>query len=225
MVTRKCCISEIGLGDPSGSTIVHITRFSHSGISSPADKFAARRSPMADRGDRTREVWGTPHHSGRRGSINQIRQKIVEASSSSLMHQNLLIDGEAGPINAADGGDMARLGPALQAAGKNAGPARASHDSRDLAAYTQHRQATHPTLVDDLSREVYCMLGIPVDDILMPSTVERIEAAIANKRPFLLSTPNLNFLINSQSDASFRELWSLVTSVLRTLCRCFGSAD
>ena len=103
---------------------------------------------------------------------------------------------------------MARLGPALEAAPKNPNgvdPSRASHDSRDLAAYTQHGQATHPTLVDDLSREVYCMLGIPVDDIRMPSTVERIEAAIANKRPFLLSTPNLNFLINSQSDASFRE--------------------
>src|SRR5271170_6630720 len=110
------------------------------------------------------------------------------------MHQNLLING--GSINSVDGGDVARLGPALEAAGKNAGPARASHDSRDLAAYTPHGQATHPTLVDDLSREVYCMLGIPVDDIRMPST---------NKQPFLLSTPNLNFLINSQSDASFRE--------------------
>jgi len=106
------------------------------------------------------------------------------------------------------GSDVARLGPALEAPPKNPNgvdPSRASHDSRDLAAYTQHRQATHPTLVDDLSREVYCMLGIPVDDIRMPSTVERIEAAIANKSPFLLSTPNLNFLINSQSDASFRE--------------------
>src|SRR5271156_2176608 len=127
------------------------------------------------------------------------------------MHQNLLING--GSINSADGGDVARLGPALEAAGKNAGPARASHDSRDLAAYTPHGQATHPTLVDDLSREVYCMLGIPVDDIRMPSTVERIEAAIANKSPFLLSTPNLNFLINSQSDASFGE-----TLVFSDLC-------
>ena len=111
---------------------------------------------------------------------------------------------------------MARRGPAPEAPPKNPNgvdPSRASHDSRDLAAYTQHRQATHPTLVDDLSREVYCMLGIPVDDIRMPSTVERIEAAIANKRPFLLSTPNLNFLINSQSDASFRE-----TLVFSDLC-------
>jgi N-acetylglucosaminyldiphosphoundecaprenol N-acetyl-beta-D-mannosaminyltransferase len=114
------------------------------------------------------------------------------------------------------GGDVARRGPAPEAPPKNPNgldPSRASHDSRDLAAYTQHRQATHLTLVDDLSREVYCMLGIPVDDIRMPSTVERIEAAIANKRPFLLSTPNLNFLINSQSDASFRE-----TLVFSDLC-------
>jgi N-acetylglucosaminyldiphosphoundecaprenol N-acetyl-beta-D-mannosaminyltransferase len=114
------------------------------------------------------------------------------------------------------GGDVARLRPALEAPPKNPNggdPSRASHDSRDLAAYTQHREATHPTLVDDLSREVYCMLGIPVDDIRMPSTVERIEAAIANKWPFLISTPNLNFLINSQSDACFRE-----TLVFSDLC-------
>src|SRR5580692_3482738 len=97
-------------------------------------------------------------------------------------------------------------GSALEAAPKNRSdvdPSRASDCSRDPAA----------TLVDDLSREVYCMLGIPVDDIRMPSTVERIEAAIANKRPFLLSTPNLNFLMNSQSDASFRE-----TLVFSDLC-------
>ena len=110
---------------------------------------------------------------------------------------------------------MAKLGPALEATAKDPDGLvrRALLIFRDLAAYTQHGQATHPKVVDDLSREVYCMLGIPVDDIRMPSTEERIEAAIAEKRPFLLSTPNLNFLINSQSDANFRE-----TLVFSDLC-------
>jgi N-acetylglucosaminyldiphosphoundecaprenol N-acetyl-beta-D-mannosaminyltransferase len=70
------------------------------------------------------------------------------------------------------------------------------------------------------------MFGIPFDCIGMRSAVERIESAIANKSPFPLLTPNLNFLIDSLSDASFRE--TLVFSDLcppRTVCSCFGSAN
>jgi len=59
--------------------------------------------------------------------------------------------------------------------------------------------------LDDLSREVYCILGIPVDAIEMPAVLRRIETAAASRVPFLISTPNLNFLVNSQSDSDFRE--------------------
>ena len=65
---------------------------------------------------------------------------------------------------------------------------------------------------DDLSRDVYCILGIPVDAIGMQSCVHRIEAAAAGRMPFLVSTPNLNFLVNSRLDSNFRE--SLVLSDL-----------
>ena len=58
---------------------------------------------------------------------------------------------------------------------------------------------------DDLSREVYCILGLPIDAIEMPVVLRSIEAAASNRAPFLISTPNLNWLVNSQTDPEFRE--------------------
>jgi N-acetylglucosaminyldiphosphoundecaprenol N-acetyl-beta-D-mannosaminyltransferase len=65
---------------------------------------------------------------------------------------------------------------------------------------------------DDLSRDVYCVLGIPVDAIEMADVLGSIRAAAASKTPFLISTPNLNFLVSSKTDAEFRE--SLLASEL-----------
>src|SRR5208282_5209042 len=62
-----------------------------------------------------------------------------------------------------------------------------------------------PAIPDDLSREVYCILGMPIDAIEMPAVLHSIDAAAANGAPFLISTPNLNWLVNSQQDAEFRE--------------------
>ena len=59
---------------------------------------------------------------------------------------------------------------------------------------------------DDLSRDVYCILGMPIDAIEMQSCLRRIETAAARRVPFLISTPNLNFLVNSQLDWDFREI-------------------
>lgn len=59
---------------------------------------------------------------------------------------------------------------------------------------------------DDLSREVYCILGIPIDAIAMSAVMQRIDAAARQTAPYLISTPNLNFLVNSQTDPEFREL-------------------
>jgi N-acetylglucosaminyldiphosphoundecaprenol N-acetyl-beta-D-mannosaminyltransferase len=68
-------------------------------------------------------------------------------------------------------------------------------------------------LPDDLSREVYCILGIPVDAIGMYAALRRIESAAAGLTPFLISTPNLNFLVNSQLESDFRE-----SMILSDLC-------
>jgi N-acetylglucosaminyldiphosphoundecaprenol N-acetyl-beta-D-mannosaminyltransferase len=68
------------------------------------------------------------------------------------------------------------------------------------------------TDADDLAREVYCIAGVPIDAISMPAVLARVEAAAQRAARFLLSTPNLNFLVHSQQDADFRE--SLLSSDL-----------
>jgi N-acetylglucosaminyldiphosphoundecaprenol N-acetyl-beta-D-mannosaminyltransferase len=67
------------------------------------------------------------------------------------------------------------------------------------------RFAAGEDVADDFSREVYCVLGIPVDAIGMSEMLSGIRAAATSRTPFLISTPNLNFLISSQTDAEFRE--------------------
>jgi N-acetylglucosaminyldiphosphoundecaprenol N-acetyl-beta-D-mannosaminyltransferase len=70
---------------------------------------------------------------------------------------------------------------------------------------------------DDLAREMYCILGVPIDAVEMPEVMRRIEAAAAETTAFVISTPNLNFLVNSQSDPEFRE-----SLLLSDLCPADG---
>ena len=58
---------------------------------------------------------------------------------------------------------------------------------------------------DDLSRDVYCVLGMPVDAIDMASVVRRVQAAAASGVRYLISTPNLNFLVGSRTDVELRD--------------------
>jgi N-acetylglucosaminyldiphosphoundecaprenol N-acetyl-beta-D-mannosaminyltransferase len=58
---------------------------------------------------------------------------------------------------------------------------------------------------DDLERNVFCILGMPIDAVEMPEVLRRIKVAAAGSEAFVLSTPNLNFLVNSLSDSEFRE--------------------
>ncbi len=57
---------------------------------------------------------------------------------------------------------------------------------------------------DDFARKVYCVLGVPVDDIDMAGVVDRIHRAASTRKPLFLSTPNLNYLMLSQRDPEFR---------------------
>jgi N-acetylglucosaminyldiphosphoundecaprenol N-acetyl-beta-D-mannosaminyltransferase len=60
-------------------------------------------------------------------------------------------------------------------------------------------------LPSNLSREVYCILGVPIDAVDLPGVVGRLESAAARHETLLVSTPNLNFLVNSLSDPEFRQ--------------------
>lgn len=58
---------------------------------------------------------------------------------------------------------------------------------------------------DDLARKVYGVLGIPVDAIDFPVLLKSMETAAGNSVPFLISTPNVNFLVTSHQNSEFRE--------------------
>ena len=72
----------------------------------------------------------------------------------------------------------------------------------DAAISVPHSGNANPEV---LFRDVYCVLGLAIDAIEMPAVVHRIEAVIANPTTFLISTVNVNFLVASQFDPSFRE--------------------
>src|SRR5262245_27392921 len=67
------------------------------------------------------------------------------------------------------------------------------------------RAAESGTCTDDLGREVYCVLGMPIDAVAMTTALARIDAAAVNATPYLISTPNLHFLVSSLTDEEFRE--------------------
>lgn len=59
--------------------------------------------------------------------------------------------------------------------------------------------------VPDFSREVYCLLGLPVDRVDLADAEQRIRAAAERRAPCFLSTPNVNWLVASQTDARLRD--------------------
>ena len=57
---------------------------------------------------------------------------------------------------------------------------------------------------DDFSRKVFCVLGVPVDDITMAGLVARTHQSASDRKPLFISTPNLNYLMLSQRHPEFR---------------------
>ena len=58
---------------------------------------------------------------------------------------------------------------------------------------------------DDLSRNVFCLLGVPVDNITVSETLDYVEAAQKANQAFLLATPNVNFIATAAFDDDFRD--------------------
>jgi N-acetylglucosaminyldiphosphoundecaprenol N-acetyl-beta-D-mannosaminyltransferase len=57
---------------------------------------------------------------------------------------------------------------------------------------------------NNLYREVYGVLGLPIDAIGMGAAIQQVRAAATSNKRFFISTVNLNFLTTSSSDAEFR---------------------
>ena len=77
-----------------------------------------------------------------------------------------------------------------------------SVDEGGLASATASSDQAH---LDDLSREVFGVLGIPLDALDLEAVLRRIDLSVDARAPFWLSTPNVNFLMMSRSDEEFRE--------------------
>ena len=67
--------------------------------------------------------------------------------------------------------------------------------------------------LDDLGRNVFCLLGALVDNIAMPEALDRIETAVRARTPFLVATPNVNFIVNAILDDEFKK-----TLIFSDLC-------
>ena len=70
---------------------------------------------------------------------------------------------------------------------------------------------------DDLARNVFGIFGIPIDAVDLDGALRQIEEAIDFKQKLLISTPNINFLVTSWEDSSFRE-----SLLLSDLCPADG---
>ena len=77
--------------------------------------------------------------------------------------------------------------------------------------------AVSPIGQSDFSRNTFGLMGIPVDAISIADTLKRIEAAVEQQKPTLISTPNLNFLATSLRDSELRR-----SVVLSALCPVDG---
>ncbi len=59
--------------------------------------------------------------------------------------------------------------------------------------------------MDDLSREVFGVLGLTLDALTFSALMRSIETASSIVTPFFISTPNVNFLVTSRRNVAFRE--------------------
>ena len=54
-------------------------------------------------------------------------------------------------------------------------------------------------------RDVYCLMGLPIDALGMDGAVKRVRQAAFSNTRLLVSTVNVNFLMTARRDASFRD--------------------
>jgi N-acetylglucosaminyldiphosphoundecaprenol N-acetyl-beta-D-mannosaminyltransferase len=67
------------------------------------------------------------------------------------------------------------------------------------------KKSQTPGHSNDIDRDVYCLLGLAIDAVNIKEAVSLLRTATLHNEPYLMSTPNVNFLINSQRNVEFRE--------------------
>ncbi|MBC9878312.1 WecB/TagA/CpsF family glycosyltransferase [Bradyrhizobium sp. INPA01-394B] len=69
----------------------------------------------------------------------------------------------------------------------------------------------------EAKRDLYGLLGLPIDAVDFRSLIRAMDTAVAKREPFLISTPNVNFLIKSHQNVAFRD-----SMLLSDLCLADG---
>jgi N-acetylglucosaminyldiphosphoundecaprenol N-acetyl-beta-D-mannosaminyltransferase len=87
----------------------------------------------------------------------------------------------------------------------NSAESATSHSLQGRAAFCRDAIGSVDRRDLDLRRRAYCVLGVVVDAVDMESTIAQIERAARLRSPFLIATPNLNFLVQSRTDLHFKE--------------------
>lgn len=75
-------------------------------------------------------------------------------------------------------------------------------DSMREPSLVVHRAGRMPL---DLGRPLYCVFGMVFDAVTMEQALARLRGCVARRERCFLSTPNLNFAIAAQRDATFRD--------------------
>lgn len=65
-------------------------------------------------------------------------------------------------------------------------------------------QTASPFASDDFDRDVWSVLGLPVDLLTAPEAVQAIEIAARDRRPLSFVTPNVNFLVRALASPEAR---------------------
>ncbi|MEH2492858.1 N-acetylglucosaminyldiphosphoundecaprenol N-acetyl-beta-D-mannosaminyltransferase [Bradyrhizobium sp. AZCC 2230] len=77
--------------------------------------------------------------------------------------------------------------------------------SLDAALCVPPRAVEPADCHENATRNVYGLLGLPVDAIDFETLIAAMDTAAAKREPFLISTLNVNFLIKCQQNVDFRD--------------------
>lgn len=84
-------------------------------------------------------------------------------------------------------------------------PEIADKSVSDLQVHRRPYAVPDFPVTTDFYRSVYCVLGLPIDAVTVNAAADMLENSVRDRRRCFLSTPNLNFLIGSLKDPSFRD--------------------
>lgn len=74
----------------------------------------------------------------------------------------------------------------------------------DLSFKKNLKPSLDLSVEDDFSRDVWCLFGLPVDNLTMESTRQLLESRINSDRKNVLSTINVNWVVSSIKKSNFR---------------------